>query len=252
MIDWLNWTELNWWNQVPWSSFFWMLNFKPVFHFYLHQEGAVHGVTNSWTDWATGLNWLMYIQSGMPSKDLIFYHPFLLLPSIFLSIRIFSKESVLQIRWPKYCCFSVNISSNKYSGLISFRMDWLGLPEVQETLKSLLQHRSSKASILRCSAFFIVQLSHPYTTPGKTIALTRQTFVGKLMSLLFNMLSKLVTAFLQRSKHFFFFNLMAAATICSDFGAPKNKCHCLHCFPIYLPWSDGARCHDLSLQNAEF
>ena len=129
------------------------------------------------------------------------HDPLLLLPSVFPSIRVFSNESVLHIRWPKYWNFSFNISpSNEYSGLISFRMDWLDLLAVQGTLKSLLQHHSSKASFLRRSAFFIVQLSHPYITLGKTIALTRWTFVGKLMSLLLNMLSGLVTAFLPRSK----------------------------------------------------
>ena len=120
----------------------------------------------------------------------------------FPSIRIFSNESVLYIRWPRYWSFSFSISpSNEYSGLISFRMDWLGLLAVQGTLKSLLQHHSSKASILQCSAFFIVQLSHPYMTTGKTVALTRWTFIGKVMSLLFNMLSRLVITFLQMSKH---------------------------------------------------
>ena len=137
----------------------------------------------------------------MPSNHLILYCPLLLLPSIFPSTRVFSNESVLSIRWPKYWSCSFRISpSNEYSGLIFFRMDWFDLA-VQETLKSLLQHHSSKASILRCSAFFIVQLSHPYMTTGKTIALTRWTFVGKVMSLLFNMLSRLVIAFLLRSKH---------------------------------------------------
>ena len=127
--------------------------------------------------------------------------PLLLLPSIFPRIRVFNNESVLPIRWSKYWSFSFSInSSNEYSGLIFFRMDWLDLLAVQGTLKSLLQHHSSKASILRCSAFFIVQLSHPYMTIGKTIALTRQTFVGKVMSLLFNMLSRLVITFLPRSK----------------------------------------------------
>ena len=122
---------------------------------------------------------LMSIESVMPSNHLIFCCPLLLLPSIFPSIRVFSKESVLRIRWPKYCSFNFSISSsNEYSGLISFRMDWLDLLAVQGTLKSLLQHHSSKASILRCSAFFTVQLSHPYMTTGKTIALTRRTFVG--------------------------------------------------------------------------
>ena len=137
----------------------------------------------------------------MPSNHIILCHPLLFLPSIFPSIRVFSNESVLHIRWPKYWSFSFSISpSNEYSGLISFRMNWLDLLAIQETLKSLLQHHSSKASILLHSAFFIVQLSHPYMTTGKTIALTRQTFVDKIMSLLFNMLFKLVIAFLQRSK----------------------------------------------------
>ena len=137
----------------------------------------------------------------MPSNHLILCSPLLLLPSIFPSIRGFSSESFLHIRWPKYWSFSFSISpSNEYSGLISFRMDWLGLPAVQGTLKSLLQHHSSKVSILQCSAFFIVQLSHPYMTTGKIIALTRWTFVGKLVSLLFNMLSRLVITFLPRSK----------------------------------------------------
>ena len=142
--------------------------------------------------------------SVMPSNHLILCRPLLLLPSIFPSIRVFSIESILLIRWPKYWSFSFSISpSNEYSGLISFRMDWLDLLAVQETLKSLLQHHSSKASILRYSVLFIVQLSHPYTTTGKTIALTRQTFVGKVMSLLFNMLSRSVIGFLPRSKCLF-------------------------------------------------
>ena len=142
----------------------------------------------------------MSVVSVMPSKHLILCHPFLLLPSIFPSIRVFSNESALRIRWPKYWSFSLNISPyNEHPGLI-FRMDWLDLLEVQGTLKSLLQHHSSKASILLRSAFFIVQLSHPYMTTGKTIALTRRTFVGKVMSLLLNMLSRLVITFLPRSK----------------------------------------------------
>ena len=141
------------------------------------------------------------IASMMPSHHLILCCPFLLLPSIFPSIRVFSNESTLHIRWPKYWSFSINISpSNEHSGLVFFRMDWLDLLAVQGTLKSLLQHHSSKASVLLCSAFFIVQLSHPYMTTGKTIALTRRTFVGKVMSLLFNMLSRLVITFLPRSK----------------------------------------------------
>ena len=143
----------------------------------------------------------MSFESVIPSNYLILYHSLLLLPSIFPRIRVFSNESALQIRWPKYWSFSFNISpSNEYSGLITFRMDWLDLLAVQGTLKSLLQHHSSKASILQHSAFFIFQLSHPYMTTGKTIALTRQTFVGKVISLLFNMLSRLAIALLQRSK----------------------------------------------------
>ena len=137
----------------------------------------------------------------MPSNHLIVCHPVLLLPSIFPSIRVFSDESALLIRWPKYWSFSFNISPfNEHSGLICFRMDWLDLLAVQGTLKSLLQHHTSKASILQRSAFFTVQLSHPYVTTGKTIALTRRTFVGKVMSLLFNMLSRLVITFLPRNK----------------------------------------------------
>ena len=152
-------------------------------------------ITNSW-----GLLKLMSIESVMPSNHLILCRPLLLPPSISPSIRVFSNESVLHIRWPKYWSFCFSISrSNEYSGLISLRMDWLDLLAVKGTLKSLLQYHSSKASILQCSAFFIVQLSHPYMTAGKTIALTRWTFAGKVMSLLFNMLSRLVITFLPRS-----------------------------------------------------
>ena len=143
----------------------------------------------------------MSIVSVMPSNHLILYCPLLLLPSIFPSIRVFSNESALHIRWPKYWSFSFNISpSNEHPGLICPRMGWLDLLTVERTLKSLLQHCSSKASILHHSVFFIVQLSHPYMTTGKTIALTRQTFVDKVISLLFNMLSRLVITFLPRSK----------------------------------------------------
>jgi len=143
---------------------------------------------------------LMSIMSVMPSNHLILCHPLLILPLIFPSIRIYSNESVLNIRWWKYWSFSFSINpSNEYSGLISFRIDWFDLA-VQGTIKSLLQHHSSKASILQCSAFFIVQISHPYMTTGKTIVLTRWTFVGKVMFLLFNVLSRFVIAFLPRSK----------------------------------------------------
>ena len=174
----------------------------------------------------------------MQSSHLILCRPLLLLPPIPPSIRVFSNESTLPMRWPKYWSFSFSISpSNEHPGLIpvfSFRIDWLDLLAVQGTLKSLLQHHSSKASILWHSAFFTVQLSHPYVTTGKTIALTRQTFVGKVMSLLFNMLSRFVMAFFPKEQASF--NFMAAITICSDFGAPKNTvCHCFHWFPIYVP-----------------
>ena len=145
----------------------------------------------------------MSIKSVMPSSHLIVCHPLVLPPSIFPSIRVFSNESALHIRWPEYWSFSFNISpSNEHPGLISFRIDWLDLLAVQETLKSLLQHHSSKASILLFSAFFIDKLSHPYMTTRKNIALTRQTFVDKVMSLVFNILSRLVITFLPRSKHF--------------------------------------------------
>ena len=162
---------------------------------------AVHqaslSIINSWN-----LLKLMSIESVMPSNHLILCCPLLLLPSIFPSIRVFSNESVLLIRWPKYWSFSFSISaSNEYLGLISFRIDWFDLLAIQGTLKSLLQHHSSKASILQHSTFLLDQLSHPYMTTGKTIALTRWTFVSKVMSLLFNMLSRLVIAFLPRSKH---------------------------------------------------
>ena len=142
---------------------------------------------------------LKSIELVIPSNHLVLCHPFLLLPSIFPRIRVFSNESALHIRWPKYWSFSIS-PSNEYSGLISFRIDWFDLLAVQETLKSLLKHHSSKASILQHSAFFMVQLAHPYIITEKTIALTRWTFVGKVISLLFNMLSRIVIAFLQRSK----------------------------------------------------
>ena len=170
----------------------------------------------------------------MPSSHLILCHPLFLLPSIFPRTRIFSNESVLHIRWPKYWSFSFSISpSNEYSGLISFRKCWLNLLAVQGTLKSLLQHHNSKASILRCSAFFRGQLSHLYMTTGKTIALTRWNFVGKVMSLLFNMLSRLVITFLPRSKRLLISWLQSPSAVILE---PKNiVCHSFHCFPIYLP-----------------
>ena len=165
----------------------------------------------------------MSIDLVMPSNHLILCHPLLVLTSIFPSIRVFSNESVLLIREPKYWSFSFSISlSNEYPGLISFKIDWLDLLAVQGILKSLLQHHSSKASIHWCSAFFIVQLSHPYMTTGKTMALTRRTFVSKVISLLINMLSRFVTAFLKGGKEQSSFNFMAAVTICSDFLSPRK------------------------------
>ena len=144
---------------------------------------------------------LMFTESAMPSNHLILCGPLLLLPSVFPNIRVFSNESALHIRWPKYWSFSISISpSNEHPGLISFRMDWLDLLAAQGTLQSLLQHHSSKASVLQCVAFFTVQLSHPYMTTGKTTALTRWTFVGKVLSLLFNMLSRLVISLFPRIK----------------------------------------------------
>ena len=171
----------------------------------------------------------------MPSSHLILCHPLLLLPPIPPNIRVFSNESILRMRWPKYWSFSFSIIPSKViPGLISFRMDWLDLLAVQGTLKGLLQHHSSKASILQCSAFFTVQLSHPYTTTGKTIALTRQTFVGKVMSLLFNMLSRLVITFLPRSKRLLISRLQSPSAVILE--PPKNKVsHFFHCLPIYVP-----------------
>ena len=183
----------------------------------------------------------MSIESGMPSNQLILCHP-LLLPSVFSSIRVFSDEQVLHIMWPKYWNFSFSITSSiEYSGLISFRIYWFNLLAVQGTLRSLFQHHSLKASIFWHSAWFMVQLSHSYMTTGKTVTLTRSTFITKVMSLLFNMLSS-----------FYFkdqesFNFMAAVTIQSDFGGQGNKiCHCFYFFPIYLPGSNGTGCHGLS------
>ena len=159
-------------------------------------------------------------------------HPLFLPTSIFPSFRVFSDGSVLRIRWPKYWSFSFSISpSNEYSGLISFRMDWLDLLAIQGTLKSLLLHQNTKASILQCSAFFVVQLSHPYKTTGKTISLTRQTFVGRVMSLLFNMLTRLVISFLPRSKHLLISQLQSPSTVILE---PSQKNNVSHCFPIYL------------------
>ena len=170
----------------------------------------------------------------MPSNHLILCHPLFLLPSVFPSIRVFSNELALLIIWPKYWSFSFNTSpSNEHPGLISFRMDWLDLLAVQGTLKNLLQHHISKASILWYSAFFIVQLSHPYMTTGKTVALTRTTFVGNVTSLLFNTLSRLVIIFLPRSKCLLVSWLRAPSAVILK--SKKIICHCCHHFPIYFP-----------------
>ena len=186
----------------------------------------------------------------MPFNSLILCCPLLLLPSMFPSIKVFSNDSALWIRWPKYWSFSFNISpSNEHPGLISFRMDWLGLLAVQGTLKSLLQHHSSKASILLCSAFFIVPLSHPYMTTGKTIALTGQTFVGKVMSIFFNMLSRLVITFLTRSKCLLISWLQSPSALILE--PPQIKSSLFPLFPHLLAWSDGTRYHDLNFLNAE-
>ena len=200
-------------------------------------------ITNSWS-----LPKLMSIESVMPSNCLMLCRPLLLLPSIFPSISVFSNESIHCIRRPKYWSFSFNISPSKeHPGLISLRMNWLDLLAVQGTIRSLLQHHSSKASILRHSAFFIVQLLHPYMTNGKNIDLTRQTLVDKVMSLLFNMLSRLVITFLPRSKRLLISWLQSPSAVIL-----KPRKIVSHSFPIYLLWSDGTGCHDLSFLNVEF
>ena len=205
-------------------------------------------ITNSWS-----LLKLMS-ESVMSSNHLIVFCPLLALPSLFPTISVFSNESVLPIRWPKYWSFSFSISpSNEYSALISLKTDWFDLLAVQETLKSLLQHHSSETSILQHSPFFIVQILHPYMTTGKTTALTGQTFIGKVTSLLFNMLSRLVIAFLPRNKHLLISRLQSSSAVILE---PKKKsffrvCHSFHCFSIYFPRSDGTGCHDLSFLTVE-
>ena len=176
----------------------------------------------------------MSIESVMPSNHLILCHPLLLLPSIFPSIRVFSNELALRFRWPKYWSFNLIISpSNEHPGLISFKVDWLEVLAVQGTLKGLLHHHSSKASFLWYSAFFTVQLSHPYITTGKTIALTRRTFVGKVMSLLLNMLSRLVITFLPRSKHLLISWLQSLSAVILQ--PPKIKSDTISLFPHLFP-----------------
>ena len=186
----------------------------------------------------------------MPSNHLILCCPLLLLSSIFPSISVFSNESALRIRWPKYWSFSFNISpSNEHPGLISFRMDWLDLLTDQGNLKSLLKHYNSKASLMRCSGFFIVQLSHLYMTTGKTIALITGTFANKVMYLLFNILSSLVITFLPRSKHLLIPWLQSPWNAVILESKTNKVSHCCHCLPIYFPWSDGTGPHDLSFLN---
>ena len=192
---------------------------------------------------------LMPIESVMPSNHLILCHPLHLPPSIVLSIRVFSNESALW--WPKYCSFSFSISSsNEYSKVISFRIDCFDLLTVERMLKSLLQHLRSKTSVLWHSPFFVIKFSHPYMTTGKIIGMNRQTFVGKVMSLLLNMLSRLVIIFLSRSKHLLISWLQSPSAVTLE--PPKIVWHCFHCFPIFFPWSDGTRCHDLSFLNVDF
>ena len=222
-------SSLTLWNPMDWStpSF-------PVHHQILEMV-KTHGL---WVGDA--------IQPSHPLPSL------LLLPSIFPSTRVFSNGLVLDIRWPKYWSFSFSISpSNEYSGLISFRIDWFDFLAVQGILKSLFQYHTSKTSVLRCSAFFIVQLSYPYMTAGKTIALTRRTFVGKVLSLFFNMLCRLVIAFLPRNKHLLISWLKSPPAVILQPKKMKSVT-VFHCFPIYLMWSDGNGCHDLHFLIVEF
>ena len=192
----------------------------------------------------------MSTESGMPINHLVLCRPLLLLPSIFPSIRVFSNEPVLHIRWLKYWSFSIS-PSNEYSGLITFRIDWSDLLAVKGTLKSLLQHHNSKSSILLHSAFFMIQLSHLFMTTGKTIALTIQTFVSKVMSLVFNTLSRFVIVFLPRSKHLLISWLQSPSAVILE---PKKIKSVTASFfsSFYLPWSGGTRCRDLSFLNVEF
>ena len=204
--------------------------------------------TNSW-----GLLKVMCIELVIPSNHLTLCHPLLLLPSILPSIKIFSNESALHIRWPKYWSFSFSISpSNEYSGFISFKIDSFNLLAIQGTLESLLQHHSSKVSILQCSAFFMVQHYHPYMTIGEVIALIRQAFVSKVMSLLFSMLSSLVIAFLPRSKCLLISWLQSPSEVILEPKKIRSNTVSIASLSIYLPWSVGTRCYDLSFLNVEF
>ena len=189
----------------------------------------------------------MSTESAMLPNYFIFYLPLLLLPSIFPRIKGFSNELALPIRWSKYRSFSIS-PFNEHSGLISFRIDWLDLLAVQGTLKSLLHQHNLKASIFQCSDFFMVQLSHPYMTTGKTVDLIMQTFVSKVMTLLFNMLSRTVIVFLPRSNHLLISWLQSPLAVILE---PKKISYCFYFFPFYLPWRDGTGCQDLFL-NVEF
>ena len=241
---------------IPYFKYYW--NFKSL----VSSVQSLSRVQLFATPWITALQAslsitnsqsllkLIPIKSVMPSSHFILCRPLLLLPPIPPSIRIFSSESTLCMRWPKYWSFSLSISPyNEHPGLISFKMDCLDLLAVQGALKSLLQRHRSKASTLWRSAFFTVQLSHPYMTTGKTIALTRRTFVGKVMSLLFNMLSRLVITFLPRSKHLLLSWLQSPSAVIWE--PKKMKSDTFHSLPIYFPWGDGTRCHDLSFLNVE-
>ena len=209
-----------------WPTFSWIQSLSHVWLFVTPWNAARQASLSITT--SQSLLKLVSTKSVMVSNHLILCHP-LLLPSIFPSLRVFSNELVLCIRWPKYWSFSFSISpSNEYSGLISFRMDWLDLLAVQGALKSLLQHHSSKASILWCSAFFIVQLSHPYMATGKTIAVARWTFVGKVMSLLFNILSRLVITFLPRSKRLLISWLQSPSAVILEPKKIQENCGFLH------------------------
>ena len=211
---------------------------------------AAHQASLTFTN-SQSLLKLLPIESVMPPKHFILCHPLLLLPSIFPSNRVFSNESALYIKWPKYWSFSFSISpSHQCSVLISFSIDWFDLPDVQGTLKSLLQHHSLKASILWHLAFFTVQLSHPYMTTGKTTTLTIWTFVGKVMALLFKTLSRFVMAFLPRSRSLLISWLQSLSTVILE--SKKVRRHSFHFFPICLPWNDGTRHHDISFLNVEF
>ena len=221
-----------WLFAIPWTA--------AGFPFHLLPGFPVHNQLPKFTQ--TYVHWV-----SDAIQHAILCRPILFPPLVFTSVRVFSNEAALHIRCPKYWSFSFNISpSNEFSGLISFRMDWLDLIAVQGTLKSLLQHHSSKTSILPHSAFFILQHSNAYMTTRKTIALTRSTFVGKVMSLLFNMLSRLVITFLPRSKHLLISWLQSPSAVILELKKIKSDC-----FPIYLPWSDGTRCPDLSFMNVK-